>query len=89
MERRFFCMIFARDRKHLIGLNKLDIDVFKPTARMTERQEYVIEGLLTLEQVVNLIDSGYRVLIEEDSSRRSRATELTTAEEWIKQFERK
>jgi len=56
MERRFFCTIFAQDRKHLIGLNKFDVDVFQPTARITEKQEYVIEGLLTLEQVVNLID---------------------------------
>ena len=90
MERRFFCLIFAQDRKHLIGLSKLDVDVFQPTARVTEKQEYVIEGLLTLEQVTSLVDNGYRVLVEEDSSKRARATEIiTNAEDWINEFERK
>lgn len=90
MDRRFFCTIFAKDRKHLIGLSKLDVDVFRPTARITEKQEYVIEGLLTLEDVANLVDNGYRVLVEEDASKRARATELiTSADDWIKEFERK
>ena len=90
MERRFFCVIFAKDRKHLIGLSKLDVDVFQPTARITENKEHAIEGLLTLEQVASLVDNGYRVLVEEDSSKRSRATEIiTSAEDWIKEFERK
>lgn len=90
MERRFFCLIFARDRKHLIGLNPLDVDVFQPTARITEKQEYVIEGLLTLDEVANLVDNGYRVLVEEDAAKRARAAEDTTsAEAWIQNFEGK
>ena len=90
MEKRFFSTIFARDRKHLIGLNAFDVDVFQPTARITEKQEYVIEGLLTLEQAATLIDNGYRVLLEEDASKRARVAEVvTSAEDWIKEFERK
>jgi hypothetical protein len=90
MERRFFCLIFARDRKHLIGLNQLDVDVFQPTARITEKQEHVIEGLLKLDEVANLVDNGYRVLVEEDASKRDRATEVaTSANTWIQNFERK
>jgi hypothetical protein len=90
MDRRFFCTIFARDQKHLIGLSKLDVDVFQPTARITEKKEYVIEALLTLADVETLIDNGYRVLVEEDSSKRLRARQfITGAEEWIKEFERK
>ena len=90
MDQRFFCTIFAQDRKHLIGLSKLDVDVFQPTARITEKQEYVIEGLLTLEQVASLVDNGYRVLVEEDASKRARAAEImTSAETWIKEIERK
>ena len=90
MDQRFFCIIFAQDRKHLIRLSKLDVDVFQPTARITEKQEYVIEGLLTLEQVASLVDNGYRVLVEENSSKRSRATEIiSSAEDWIKESERK
>jgi hypothetical protein len=88
MERLFFCIIFAQDQKHLIALNRQGVDVFQPTARITDQKEYVIEGLLTLEDVVKLVDNGYRVLVEEDASKRARATEfITTAEEWIKEFE--
>jgi hypothetical protein len=90
MERRFFCVIFAKDRKHLIGLNQLDVDVFQPTARITEKQEYVIEGLLTMEEVAKLVDNEYRVLVEEDASKRARASEVTaSADAWIKNLERK
>ena len=90
MEKRFFCVIFAMDRKHLIGLSQLDVDVFQPTARITEQKEYVIEGLLTLEEVANLVENGYRVLVEEDASKRARASEVTSsADAWIKSFERK
>ena len=71
-------------------ISKLDVDVFQPTARITEKQEHAIEGLLTLEEVANLVNNGYRVLVEEDASKRSRATEIiTSAEDWIKEFERK
>ena len=89
MERRFFCTIFAQDRKHLIRLNELEVDVFRPTARITEKQEYIIEGLLTLEKVEKLIDNGYRVLVEEDASTRAHATELISADDWIKEFKLK
>jgi hypothetical protein len=90
MERHFFCTIFAQDQKHLIGLSKLEVDIFRPTARISEKQEYAIEGLLTLEDVAKLVDNGYRVLVEEDVSKRSRAMEfITSAEDWIKEFEKR
>ena len=90
MERRYFCTVFARDREHLIALNKLDVDVFQPTARINNQKAHVIEGLLTLEEVAKLVDNGYQVLVEEDESKRSRAKELiTSAEDWIKEFERR
>jgi hypothetical protein len=90
MARRFFCTIFAQDQKHLIALNRQEVDVFQPTARITDQKEYVIEGLLTLEEVTKLVDNGYRVLVEEDASKRARAMEfITSAEEWIKEFEKR
>jgi hypothetical protein len=90
MERRFFCTIYARDRNHLIELGQLDFDVFRPTARLTERHEHAIEGLLTLDQVAKLVENGYRVLVEEDSSKRARASELImSAEDWIREFEKR
>ncbi len=88
MERRFFCTIFAQDQKHLIALNRHEVDVFQPTARITEQQTFAIEGLLTLEQIARLVDDGYRVLVEEDESRRARAQEfVTSAEQWLKAFQ--
>jgi hypothetical protein len=90
MDQRFFCIIYVQVQKHLIGLSKLDVDVFQPTARITEKQEYVIEGLLMLEQVAMLIDNGYRVLVEEDAFKRARAFEVTTSTDaWVRSFERK
>jgi hypothetical protein len=90
MERHFFCTVFARDRKHLIALNQLDVDVFQPTARINNQKVHVIEGLLTLDEVAKLVDDGYQVLIEEDEAKRSRAKELiTSADDWIKEFERR
>lgn len=88
MERRFFCTIFAQDQKHLIALNRYEVDVFQPTARITEQQAFAIEGLLTLEQIARLVDDGYRVLVEEDESRRARAQEfIISAEQWLKAFQ--
>ncbi len=90
MERRFFCTIFARDQKHLIALNRHEVDVFQPTARITDQKEFVIEGLLTLEQVAKLVDNGYHVLVEEDAAKRARAHEfITSAEAWINEFEKR
>ena len=87
MNTRYFCTIFAQDHKHLIALNALDVDVFHPTARMTEREEYIIEGLLTLEEVAELVDNGYRVLVEEDASKRARSIKNSiSAKAWISAF---
>lgn len=90
MDPRFFCTIYAQDHKHLIALNRQEVDVFQPTVRINEQKQYVIEGLLTLEEIAKLVNNGYRVLVEEDASKRTRATEfITSAEEWIKEFERR
>jgi hypothetical protein len=88
MANRFFVKVFAPSRRSLGQLQKFDLDLFQPTARVNERQEFTIEGLLTLEQIGQLVESGYRVLVEEEASKRSRAAQETVEfETWIKQME--
>jgi hypothetical protein len=90
MARRFFCTIFAQDREQLLALSKYDVDIFPPTAHVTDQKEHAVEGLLTLEEVEKLVDSGYRILVEEDAAKRSRAAEFVmSAEEWIAEFEKR
>jgi hypothetical protein len=88
MEDRYFCTIFAQSHENLIALNKYDVDVFQPTARRTERGDFIIEGLLNLEEVARLVDSGYEVLVEEHASKRARAAKNSiSAKAWISAFE--
>jgi len=84
MADRFFVKVFASGKRQLLQLQKFDFDLFQPTARIREG-EAVIEGLLTMEQVERLVKSGYRVLVEEDSSRRSRARDVVELEQWLQE----
>ncbi|HYV04355.1 MAG TPA: hypothetical protein VFB82_07210 [Blastocatellia bacterium] len=88
MSRKFFVTVIAQSKRALVDLQKYDLDVFQPTARSNERKEFTIEGLLTMEEVERLVEGGYRVLVEEESSKRARAPrEVIGFEEWIKGME--
>lgn len=84
MADRYFVKVFASGRRQLQQLQTFDYDLFQPTARVREG-EAVIEGLLTLEQVERLVKSGYRVLVEEESSRRARARDVVELERWLQE----
>lgn len=84
MADRYFVKVFAPDKRQLLQLQKFDLDLFQPTARVGDN-EAVIEGLLTLAQVERLVKSGYRVLVEEESSKRSRAGDVLELEQWLQQ----
>jgi hypothetical protein len=85
MAQRFFVTILAPSKSALIKLQQYDFDLFQPTAKVNERKQFVIEGLLTLDQVGQLVEDGYRVLVEEEASKRSRARRETVEfEEWLK-----
>ena len=45
--------------------------------------EAVIEGLMTMSEVEQLVRSGYRVLVEEESSRRARARDVAELGQWL------
>jgi hypothetical protein len=84
MADRFFVKVLASGKRQLQELQSFDLDLFPPTARAGEK-EATIEGLLTLEQVERLVKSGYRVLVEEEASKRARARDVVELEEWLRQ----
>ena len=86
--KRFFVKIFANSKGALLQLQKFDLDLFHATSRAGERQDFIIEGLVTLDQAGQLVEAGYRVLLEEEASKRSRASrEIVEFATWLKQME--
>lgn len=85
MVRKFFVTVFAPNRRALLNLGDYHLDLFQATAKVSENQEFTIEGLLTLEEIERLVEGGYRVLVEEEASQRARATqEVTGFQEWMR-----
>jgi len=84
MAERYFVKVFASDKRELLQLQKFDMDLFQPTARVRDN-DAVIEGLLTLAQAEQLVQSGYRVLVEEASDKRSRARDVVELEQWLQE----
>ena len=68
-------------------MQKFELDLFQPTSKMTGN-EFTIEGLLTLEEVGKAVENGYKVLVEELSSKRARAgTETVGFDDWVQATE--
>ena len=84
MADRFFVKVFAASKAELVQLQKFDLDLFQPTARANER-EASIEGLLTMRDVEQLVRHGYRVLVEEESTKRARARNTIELGQWLEE----
>ena len=84
MADRFFVTVFAPGKNRLAELQQFDFDLFHPTARATDL-EATIEGLLTMQEVEQLVRRGYRVLVEEESSKRARAHETIEVGRWLEE----
>lgn len=88
MASRFFVTIMTSGERPVLKLQEYGFDLFRPTARVNEKKEFTIEGLLTMEQVGRLVEDGYRVVVEEDSSKRARAKSGGIGfEEWLRGME--
>ena len=88
MVRRFFVTVLAPSKHALVNLNEYNVDLFHPTAKVTERNEFAIEGLLNLEEIGRLVEEGYRVIVNEESSKKARArTEVAEFQQWIRGME--
>jgi hypothetical protein len=81
--RRYFVTVVAGTRQALRDLGGEGLDLVQATANEAEDGRCTIEGLLTIEEVERLVDSGYEVVVHEDASRRARAQDETaTFDEW-------
>jgi len=88
MARKFFVTVIGNSKRALLDLQKADLDLFQATSKVNKEKEFVIEGLLSLEEVGKLVEQGYRVLVEEEQSKRARAPRETIEfQQWIKQME--
>ena len=84
MERRFFVTIVASSRRALLYLGEYDMDLFRQTSKLTEQQEFAIDGLLTLEEVGRLVEDGYTVTVREPAARKTLAqTQVVSFDEWL------
>ena len=87
MARRYFVTVLASDSRSLSELGGHGLDLFQATARRSAEGGSAIEGLVTMEEVERLVDAGYQVLVEEESSKRARATETVEFDEWLRDME--
>jgi len=83
--KRFFVTVIAPTQAALLQLQRYDFDVFAPTSRTTPAGEFIIDGLLGLEQAGRLVEDGYQVLVKHESSSKARAaTEKVEFDQWLK-----
>ena len=88
MPTRFFVTVLAKSKHDLMNLRAYELDLFQPTAKATAEDEFAIDGLLTLEQIGRLVQDGYRVLVNEEASKRARAsTEVMPFQDWLRATE--
>ena len=87
MARRYFVTVLAGDPHSLRKLGSHGMDLFQATSRETAEGNGAIEGLLTTDEIEQLIDGGYRVVVEEEASKRARATQTAEFEQWLRDLE--
>jgi murein tripeptide amidase MpaA len=59
------------------------MDLFRGTTKKLDDNRFTVEGLLSLNEIGNLVDNGYEVHIKEESSKKFRAAaELTGFQNW-------
>jgi hypothetical protein len=76
--RRFFVTIMAADASRLRALTTLGLDLF---AACSDEAGHRVDGLITIEDVVKVVDAGYQVLVG-DSDRPRRTHRYIGLEEW-------
>ncbi len=63
-------------------------ETYQPTGKTSQRQEFSIDGLLSLEEIDRLVEDGYQVLVKERDLKRSRAvTEGIEFQSWLQGME--
>lgn len=77
MATKYFVEITAQSKQQLINLQKFELDLFQPTAKVKNNNEFTIEGLITLENVEKLVEGGYKVLVKKEAAKKTPAVEET------------
>src|SRR4051812_2556505 len=73
MTTRYFVVITSPNKQQLVSLQKLELDLFQSTVKTLDKNEFSIEGLITLEEVNKLVEMGYKVLVKKQSPNSSPA----------------
>lgn len=80
---RYFVTVTAPSAERLRDLATKGLDLFMPTAQ-ARGDKGVIEGLLTLDEVGELVHDGFRVSIDATmESRTAAARETTSLDAWL------
>ena len=81
---RFIVTVIAPDKRALLNLNEYGLNLFEESVRESEQRELTIDGLLTLEEIGELVADGYKVLVKEETSTRMRMRHKVIGfEEWL------
>ncbi len=78
--KRFFVTIIASDRQRLRDVFGRGLDLF---AARSDKSGHRVDGLITLEDVGELVEAGYQVLVAEMSQSQHKPR-FIGAEEWTK-----
>ena len=88
MAERFFVTVLAPGPDELRKLQDRDLDLFQATARHIGPRQAAIEGLITLDDIAELVRGGYRVLVEDDEAERAvKPEEVAEFEQWLRETE--
>ena len=85
MDRIYFVTIHADDARRYDGLGDFDLDLVHGSSSRLEAGG-TVGGLLTVEQIVMLVDRGYEVTLHQSADERSRALDVIPFDEWLKEI---
>ena len=89
MVTKYFVEVIASNKQHLINLQKFELDLFQSTAKSIDDKEFKIDGLISLDDINNLVEKGYKVFIKSESMKKTPAVQQTTSfQEWSKTAEK-
>lgn len=69
----FFVEIIGASRYSILNLDKFDLDLFRGTTKKTDENRFKVDGLLNLNEIGNIVENGYEVLVKEESTKKFRA----------------
>lgn len=84
MADRFFVSIRASDEQQFRRLLDYELDLF---ASRKGEGRFEIDGLITLEDVKRLVESGYQVLVAETDAPKRDRPKVARPDEWLREAE--